>query len=87
MITSVALAVCTECVRMDRIIPEQPKKGLAEVSRWNGTPFKTFGDFRDYCESGAWGNTADATPEKGRELFLRGVESVASFIREAFPEP
>ena len=87
MITSVALAVCPECVRMDRIIREQPKKGLAEVSRWNGTPFRTFGDFRDYCSSGAWGNAADATSEKGRELFRRGVESVASFIREAFPVP
>ena len=87
MITSVALAVCPECVRMDRIIPEQPKEGLAAVSRWNGTPFRTFGDFRDYCESGAWGNAPDAETGKGAELFRLGVESVASFIREAFPLP
>ncbi len=83
MITSVALALCGENVRMELAENEQPMEGLARVSRWNGTPFKTFGNFREYCRGGAWGDTTTASAEKGRELIRAGVEAVAAFLREA----
>ena len=83
MITSVALALCGENVRMEFAENEQPMEGLARVSRWNGTPFKTFGNFREYCRGGAWGDTTTASAEKGRELIRAGVEAVAAFLREA----
>lgn len=83
LITSVALALCGDKVRMDLTQNEVPKEGLAEVSRWNGTPFRTFGNFRDYCSGGAWGDTSAASAEKGRKLIQLGVEAVAEFIREA----
>lgn len=84
MITSVALAVCPECMHMDRAVPETPREGLARVNRWSGTPFRTFGNFAEYCESGAWGNMNDATAEKGRLFLEHGIRSIVDFIREAF---
>lgn len=84
MITSVALALCGDLVRMDQAACEAPLPGLQAVNRWSGTPFRTFGTFLDYCRGGAWGDTTAASAEKGEELLSRGVEAVSSFIREAF---
>lgn len=85
LITSVALSLCDEDMRMDLAACETPKPALAKVNRWNGTPFRTFGDFSQYCQGGAWGDTSDASAEKGALIVERGVDAVASFIREAFP--
>ena len=82
MITSVALALCGEHVRMDLAQNELPRDGLAKVSHWNGSPFKVFGNFRDYCDGGAWGDTSTASAEKGRELIKAGTELIADFLRE-----
>ncbi len=83
LITSVALALCGDNVRMELAQNEQPKQGLADVSRWNGTPFRTFGNFRDYCDGGAWGDTSAAGAEKGHKLIELGVQAVADFINAA----
>ncbi len=83
MISSVALALCGEYVRMELAQNEVPKEGLARISRWNGTPFRSFGNFRDYCEGGAWGDITTASAEKGRELIRAGIEAVAGFLCEA----
>jgi len=86
MITSVAMAVCGEQMQLELATEERPKDGLAAVNRWNGMPFRTFGNFRLYCESGAWGDLSHASAEKGRLLIERGVDSVAAYIREAFAD-
>jgi|GEM_PF-2159769 len=86
MITSVALALCKELVRMEDALAETPAPALEKVNRWNGTPFKTYGCFRQYCKSGAWGNMSLATAEKGRLLLQRGVEAVSQFIMEALAQ-
>lgn len=83
LITSVALALCGDKVRMDLAENEKPMEGLAKFARWNGTPFKTFGNFREYCRGGAWGDTSSASAEKGTEFINRGVEAVAAFIQAA----
>lgn len=84
LITSVALFLDAASVRMEHAVCERPKAALAAVNRWNGTPFRTFGDFCDYCESGAWGELKGASAQKGEEVLARGVKAVADFIREAF---
>lgn len=83
MITSVALALCGEYVRMDLAENEVPMEGLAKLSRWNGTPFKTFGNFREYCKGGAWGDTTAASAEKGQKLIEAGCKAVAAFLSES----
>ena len=84
MITSVSMAVAEEWTHPERAANETPLSGLERVNRWNGTPFRTFGTFPQYCVTGAWGNTAGASAEKGRILFDRATERAAAFIREAF---
>ncbi len=86
MITSVALALCKELVRMEDALAETPAPALEKVNRWNGTPFKTYGCFRQYCKSGAWGNMSLATAERGRLLLQRGVEAVSQFIMETLAQ-
>ncbi len=86
LITSVALALCGEQMRMERAACEKPLPGLEAVGRWNGTPFRTYSNFRAYCQGGAWGDTTAASAEKGRELIERGVTAVAAFLSEAFHE-
>lgn len=86
MITSVAFVLCKELVRMEDALAETPAPALEKVNRWNGTPFKTYGCFRQYCKSGAWGNMSLATAEKGRLLLQRGVEAVSQFIMEALAQ-
>lgn len=86
LITSVALALCGERMRMERAVCEKPLPGLEAVSRWNGTPFRTFSNFRAYCKGGAWGDTTAASAEKGRQLIERGVSAVAAFLSEAFQD-
>jgi creatinine amidohydrolase len=86
MITSVALAVDASSTHMERACNEKPKKKLGNVLRWSGTPFQTFGTFREYCESGTWGDTSSASAEKGEELMTIGVERISEFIRQAFED-
>lgn len=84
MITSVGMAVCNELMHIEDAVCEQPMPALERVNRWNGTPFRTFGNFSQYCTSGAWGNIQDASAEKGERLLQRGIEAVTAFIDEAF---
>lgn len=84
MITSVALAVDPASVHMELACCEKPKDKLWETIRWNGTPFQTFGNFREYCESGAWGDTSAATAGKGEALLNIGIDRISEFILQAF---
>lgn len=84
MITSVALALVPEHVRMERAECEKPMPALEQVNRWNGTPFRVFGNFPLYCKGGAWGDTSAATAEKGERLLERGITAVSDFITAAF---
>jgi len=84
MITSVALAIDPASVHMELACGEKPKKKLADTIRWNGTPFQTFGTFREYCESGAWGDTSGASAEKGEALLAAGIDRISAFILQAF---
>ena len=86
MITSVALALCGSAVRMDQAKNEMPLPGLDQVNRWNNTPFRTFGNFSEYCKGGAWGDLSGASAEKGEQLITLGTDAIASFLREALAE-
>ncbi len=84
MITSIALTVDPKSVHMELACSEKPKRKLQDVIRWNGTPFQTFGNFREYCETGAWGDTSTASALKGEALLAVGVERISAFILQAF---
>jgi creatinine amidohydrolase/Fe(II)-dependent formamide hydrolase-like protein len=83
VITSVTSAVRPDLVRFERSVHERPKEGLAfhgPHTLTGGGPFYTYGDFTDYCESGAWGSTDKAGPEKGRILIERAVRAILPFL-------
>lgn len=86
MITSVALAIDSKHVHMERAACEKPKPTFQKANRWRGTAFSVFGDFSQYCCSGAWGDTRTANKEKGSQLIQRGVEAITEFIRKQFGE-
>lgn len=83
LITSVAMALRPELPDMQAACPEPESPALHEVNRWNGTAFKTFGTFAQYCTTGAWGRMDLATAQKGEEALNRGIDAVAAFITEA----
>lgn len=68
---------------------EKPKPGLAfhgPYTATSGGPFYTYGNFQDYCETGAWGDVSLAGAEKGKLVFLRAVEKIAVFLAEFIKE-
>lgn len=50
----------------------------------SGSPFVAYGNFYDYCDSGAWGDMSQASAEKGAELIRRAVDAISSFLLESF---
>ncbi len=86
MITSVVMAVRGDLVRMEQAQNEPPREALKYYGKYlmnSGSPFVAYGDFHDYCESGAWGDTSHATPEKGAELIRRAVRAISDFLMES----
>ena len=85
MITSVVMAVRPEGVDIAAAVHEEPREDLAFFGRHglnSGSPFRAYGDFRDYCESGAWGDVSTASAEKGRLLIERALVRIAAFVAE-----
>lgn len=86
MITSVVMAACPDLVKTEKAVNETPHKALEYYGKYlpnSGSPFVAYGDFHDYCSSGAWGDISHATPEKGREMIRRAVEAIAEFLNQA----
>ncbi len=84
VITSVAMALVPDRVRLGEADDAPSLPGLARVGkRMPGAPFVEYGDFREYCRSGAWGRVRDtATAEKGRRWLERALGACAEFVRE-----
>jgi len=84
VITSVMLALAPEGVDIAAATDESSLPGLSLVlAHQPDSPFVSYGDFRDYTKSGAWGEVkATATAEKGRRWFDQAVRDCASFILE-----
>jgi len=83
VITSVVMAVRPDLVDLAKAVAEEPKSALAFHAQHlptSGGPFYTYPDFRDYCESGAWGDPSHATAEKGIAIVGRAVSQISAFI-------
>lgn len=89
VITSVMLALAPELVDLASATDEASRPGLSRVlAHQLGSPFVSYGDFRDYAKSGAWGRVkATARAEKGRRWFDRAVRDCSSFILETKLDP
>ena len=86
MITSVVMAVRPDLVKTEQAKNETPLKALKYYGKYlvnSGSPFLAYGDFHDYCESGAWGDISHASPEKGAELIRRAVDAIVEFVKES----
>ncbi len=86
MITSVVMAAREGSVRFEARANERARQGLSRFTRYQlgrGDPYQAYGDFRDYCEGGAWGSVDGAAAEKGREIIARASDDIARFILEA----
>jgi creatinine amidohydrolase len=84
VITSVMMALVPELVELASATDEASLPGLARaLAHQPGSPFVSYGDFRDYTKSGAWGQVkATATAEKGLRWFDKAVHACAAFILE-----
>lgn len=86
MITSVVLAVAADLVKMEYAANEIPHQSYEYYKKYlmnSGSAFYAYGDFHDYCDSGAWGDIRSATAEKGKKLIERAVAAISVFIKEA----
>lgn len=84
-ITSVIMALRPGTVNLSSASHEQPKEMLAFYSKHglnSGSPFRVYGDFQDYCETGSWGDVSKSSEEKGRIIIDRAVNVIADFICE-----
>ncbi len=85
VITSVIMALRPGIIDLSRATHEKPKHSLTYYSKHglnSGSPFRVYGDFRDFCDTGAWGDVSKSSEEKGRIIINRAVERIAEFIRE-----
>jgi creatinine amidohydrolase len=84
VITSAMLALAHGSIDLDSAEEEAPLPALAFVAAHGpGSAFVAYGDFRDYCRSGAWGEVKGiATAEKGRAWIDRAIADAARFILE-----
>ena len=85
IITSVIMALRPGTVDLSNARHEQPKDMLAYYSKHglnSGSPFRVYGDFKDYCETGSWGDVSKASEEKGRIIIDRAVKVITDFICE-----
>jgi creatinine amidohydrolase/Fe(II)-dependent formamide hydrolase-like protein len=84
VITSAMLALAPGSVDMESAEDEPPLTALSFVAAHGmGSAFVAYGNFRDYCHSGAWGEVRGiATAEKGRAWIDGAVGNAARFIVE-----
>lgn len=93
VITSVVMALRPDLVDPSRAVPETPKSPLEFHSNYlptTGGPFYTYPDFRDYCDTGSWGDATGATVEHGETVIDRAVSDIVDFLsafrRQPLPE-
>jgi len=84
VISSIMLALAPELMDMESATDEPSLPGLASViAHPPGSAFVAYGDFRNYCRSGAWGQVRDAaSAEKGARWLSKAVAASAGFIGE-----
>ncbi len=89
VITSVTMALKPELVDLSRATAEKPREGadfFLETAA-AGSPFRTYPNFADLCESGGWGDPSFASREKGAEIIDRAVAQIVAFLKDFKTHP
>lgn len=90
VITSVIKALKPELVDLSSATVEKLKSGAAfhiEHTATSGSPFYTYPDFIDLCESGGWGDPTQASEEKGVLIIERAVNKIVEFLKDFKAQP
>jgi creatinine amidohydrolase len=84
IISSVMLAIAPQLVHLEAAEDEDSLPGLSYAgSHMPGSPFIAYGDFREYCRSGAWGEVSQISDaEKGRLWMDKAIEACSAFLKE-----
>lgn len=84
VISSIMRALAPELMDMDRARDEASLPGLGRVAAHPlGTAFVSYGDFRDYCVRGSWGEVrGTASAGKGEKWLSTAIDSLAELILE-----
>ncbi len=84
VISSIMMALAPELMDLDSAEDESSLPGLAQVAAHPlGSAFVAYGDFKDYCVTGAWGEVRDTvSAEKGKKWLAKALYASADFIRE-----
>lgn len=82
--SSIISALAPELVDIDKACDEASLPGLARVLAHSpGSPFIEYGDFRDYCLSGSWGEIkTTVSADKGERWLNKAILDSAAFIAE-----
>jgi creatinine amidohydrolase len=84
VISSIIKALAPDLVDVDKADDEASLPGLGKViAHPLGSAFVAYGDFRDYCHTGAWGEVSTtASADSGEKWLGKAVETLAGLITE-----
>jgi len=84
VISSVMKAIAPDLVDLDSAADETSLPGLGRVAAHPlGSAFVTYGDFREYCHTGAWGEVSDtASGEMGERWIKKAINILGDLIVE-----
>ncbi len=84
VISSILMALAPDLVDLGQAADEASLPGLGEVAAHPlGSAFVAYGDFRDYCLTGAWGEVRDtASAEMGKKWLAKALDSLTTLIME-----
>lgn len=88
--TSVLMAMDAGLVAQPLPDGELPKEGLTSALKHQfnrGDAFQAYGNFEEYCDSGAWGNLSGASAEKGAHIIREAVRLIAGVITDVIGPP
>jgi creatinine amidohydrolase len=85
--TSAIMAVRPELVDLSKATVESSKPAFDFHTKYTKYSIFTYPDFTDYCDSGGWGDPAQATQEKGKKIIERGLKIIADFIIDFKSQP
>lgn len=83
--TSVLMALESDTLQQPLPSGEPPMNGLSRAQKHQfnrGDAFQAYGNFSEYCKTGAWGDLAGASQEKGLLIINETVEYISSTILE-----
>lgn len=83
--TSVLMAMDKRLVARPLLKGECPKDGLQRALKYQfnrGDAFQAYGNFGEYCDTGAWGDLSGASAEKGAVIIQEAVQLIAEVITD-----